>query len=102
MGPSGAGKSSLLDILAGRKRVGTITGTVRINGTAMTPAALRAVSGYVTQDDAALPAMLTVRECIYFHARLRLGPDAANDSSESPNAMLGGHNDCVPTAVYRG
>jgi ABC-type uncharacterized transport system ATPase subunit len=32
MGPSGAGKSTLMDILAGRKSVGHLTGEVLVNG----------------------------------------------------------------------
>jgi ABC-type multidrug transport system ATPase subunit len=32
MGPSGAGKSTLMDILAGRKSVGNLTGSVNVNG----------------------------------------------------------------------
>jgi alpha-D-ribose 1-methylphosphonate 5-triphosphate synthase subunit PhnL len=32
MGPSGAGKSTLMDILAGRKSVGNLTGSVMVNG----------------------------------------------------------------------
>eukprot|EP00882_Tetradesmus_deserticola_P021972 GHRQ01023833.1.p2 GENE.GHRQ01023833.1~~GHRQ01023833.1.p2 ORF type:complete len:118 (-),score=39.96 GHRQ01023833.1:895-1248(-) len=32
MGPSGAGKSTLMDILAGRKSVGNLTGSVLVNG----------------------------------------------------------------------
>lgn len=32
LGPSGAGKTSLLDILAGRKTVGAITGSITLNG----------------------------------------------------------------------
>ena len=31
-GPSGAGKSTMLDILAMRKTVGTITGQILVNG----------------------------------------------------------------------
>lgn len=32
MGPSGAGKSTLMDILAGRKSVGNLTGAVLVDG----------------------------------------------------------------------
>lgn len=38
MGPSGAGKTSLLDCLAGRKTVGDVSGTVRVNGEPITMA----------------------------------------------------------------
>jgi ABC-type multidrug transport system ATPase subunit len=34
MGPSGAGKTTFIDIIAQRKTVGTITGSVLVNGKA--------------------------------------------------------------------
>jgi len=71
MGPSGAGKTSLLDCLAGRKTVGAVTGSIRLNGRSMTATELRQLSGYVVQDDI-LPAHLTVRECLDFQAKLRV------------------------------
>ena len=72
MGSSGAGKTSLLDVLAGRKYQGRITGTIYVNGRAMTGRQMREVSGYVVQEDI-LPSMLTVIEHLKFHAHLRLG-----------------------------
>jgi ATP-binding cassette subfamily G (WHITE) protein 2 len=88
MGPSGAGKTSLLDCLAGRKTVGVVTGSVRINGRAMTPKQLRLLSGYVVQEDI-LPPMLSVRECLDFQARLRV-PSKGNGHAPSRrvNAVL--------------
>jgi ABC-type lipoprotein export system ATPase subunit len=86
MGPSGAGKTSLLDVLAGRKTVGTVTGAVRINGRAMTPREMRLLSGYVVQEDI-LPPMLTVRECLDFQARLRV-PAGGGGPSARVEAVL--------------
>eukprot|EP00179_Madagascaria_erythrocladioides_P008346 CAMPEP_0198309828 /NCGR_PEP_ID=MMETSP1450-20131203/2080_1 /TAXON_ID=753684 ORGANISM="Madagascaria erythrocladiodes, Strain CCMP3234" /NCGR_SAMPLE_ID=MMETSP1450 /ASSEMBLY_ACC=CAM_ASM_001115 /LENGTH=853 /DNA_ID=CAMNT_0044012607 /DNA_START=34 /DNA_END=2591 /DNA_ORIENTATION=+ len=70
MGASGAGKTSLLNLLAGRAS-GVGTGSVRINGDRFSTSQLRALSGYVMQDDL-LSAELTVRESLMFVARLRL------------------------------
>ena len=71
IGPSGAGKSTHLGVLAGRKAHGTVGGSVRLNGARASPAARRALVGYVTQDDV-LPGTSTVAEYLHFHAQLRL------------------------------
>jgi ABC-type cobalamin/Fe3+-siderophores transport system ATPase subunit len=65
---------------AGRKTVGTVTGQVRLNGKAMTPAQLRLLSGYVVQDDI-LPGLLSVKECLEFQAKLRVPGSAATRAS---------------------
>jgi ABC-type multidrug transport system fused ATPase/permease subunit len=88
MGPSGAGKTSLLDCLAGRKSVGTVTGEVRLNGCALHPHELRRLTGYVLQDDV-LPAMLTVRECLEFQAKLRMPEAPAMPGAAAREAALG-------------
>jgi ABC-type multidrug transport system ATPase subunit/ABC-type multidrug transport system permease subunit len=75
MGPSGAGKTTLLDILAHRKKRGTVTGSVLIDGKEI-DTSFRRKSGYVFQDDI-LMGTLTVRECLTFAANLRL-PDAVS------------------------
>jgi ABC-type multidrug transport system ATPase subunit len=56
-----------------RKRSGTITGEVHLNGWAQDPVSFRRCSGYVEQFDVQSPE-LTVRETILFSARLRLDP----------------------------
>ncbi len=71
MGPSGGGKSTLLDILAQKNKSGKRTGTVKVGGENLSPAALRSITGYVDQEDILLPSM-TVRESIAFSAKLRL------------------------------
>jgi ABC-type cobalamin/Fe3+-siderophores transport system ATPase subunit len=49
LGPSGAGKSSLLDILACRKATGSISGSLLLNGVAVTRAAYSRRIAYVPQ-----------------------------------------------------
>lgn len=84
LGPSGAGKSSLLDLLAGRKRLGEgrATGSVSLaffgdtvgDGELRGGAeAVRRIGGYVSQEDV-LPGTLTCYEHLMFHARLRMPP----------------------------
>ncbi|KAG5190217.1 P-loop containing nucleoside triphosphate hydrolase protein, partial [Tribonema minus] len=85
MGASGAGKTTLLELLAGRKHGcggaaaaegGRASGAIALNGAAAAPAHVRAIAGYVAQDDV-LPAALTVCEHLAFHAALRLPPELA-------------------------
>ncbi|KAF9223816.1 hypothetical protein BS17DRAFT_802314, partial [Gyrodon lividus] len=71
MGASGSGKSSLLDILAHRSKLGTVTGPILINGRPVTPSQVRRVSGYVDQEDT-LMGTLTVYETVLYSALLRL------------------------------
>ena len=69
MGPSSAGKTLLLDILAGRKNVGIITGQVLMDG--VVPGfAFQRGTAYAEQLDA-LEATSTVREAFRFSAQLR-------------------------------
>ncbi|KAK2077910.1 hypothetical protein QBZ16_003778 [Prototheca wickerhamii] len=71
MGASGAGKTTLMDVLAGRKTEGLITGDIRINGYPKQDATLARVMGYVEQVDIHLPQS-TVLESLEFSAALRL------------------------------
>lgn len=70
LGPSGAGKTSFLDILAGRKNIGKITGDVLFNGQVRQKNFQR-IAGYVLQDEK-LIGTLTVREHLTFVALLKL------------------------------
>ena len=70
MGPSGCGKTTLLDVLAGRKTAGTISGEVLYGGAAPTAGALRQRVGYVEQKDT-LCDILTVREMLSYTAALK-------------------------------
>ncbi|CAN1288605.1 ABC transporter G family member 1 [Linum perenne] len=83
MGPSGSGKSTLLDALAGR--LGSRTqqmGEILINGRKETLA--YGTSAYVTQDDT-LMKTLTVREAVYYSARLQL-PDSMSAADKTQRA----------------
>ena len=71
IGPSGCGKTTFIDVLAGRKSTGVLSGTVRVNGVPHSPAELNQRVGYVLQDEV-LPGTATVREFLLFHAALRL------------------------------
>eukprot|EP00741_Cyanophora_paradoxa_P000196 tig00000402_g190.t1 len=70
MGPSGGGKTTLLDVLAGRKTGGKISGGVLLNGRER-DASFRRLTGYVEQFDLLLETQ-TVREAVQFCALTRL------------------------------
>jgi len=63
-----------------------VTGQVRLNGKAMSPAQLRLLSGYVVQEDI-LPGLLSVRECIEFQAQLRV-PGSMAQRAQRVDAVL--------------
>jgi len=70
LGPSGAGKTSFLDILAGRKNVGKVSGHVLVNGQPR-PRYFQRISGYVMQDEK-MVGTYTVFEQLMYVAELRL------------------------------
>ena len=70
MGPSGSSKTTLLDVLAGRKTVGDISGTLRFAGHPASRTFLRRYTGYVEQFDTLL-ANLTVAEMLMYTAELK-------------------------------
>lgn len=70
MGPSGSSKTTLLDVLAGRKTVGSTTGTLRFAGHVATHTFLRRYTGYVEQFDTLLDN-LTVYEMLLYTAELK-------------------------------
>jgi ABC-type multidrug transport system ATPase subunit/pSer/pThr/pTyr-binding forkhead associated (FHA) protein len=78
LGPSGAGKSTLMDALNGFRPAGQ--GKVLLNDRSLYEylAVLRSLIGYLPQDDI-LHRSLTVRECLFYSARLRL-PDDHSDA----------------------
>ncbi len=51
MGESGAGKTTLMDVLAGRKTVGSIAGDIRINGYPKDDESFNRVAGYGWGED---------------------------------------------------
>ncbi|KAI0692220.1 hypothetical protein BC835DRAFT_1508901 [Cytidiella melzeri] len=69
LGPSGAGKTTLIEILAGKNKVGRMNGEVEFPVTGS--CSREPTVGFVPQQDI-LPATLTVHEAILFAARLRL------------------------------
>ncbi|SPO30326.1 related to ADP1 - ABC transporter [Ustilago trichophora] len=77
LGPSGAGKTSLVEILAGRYKIGRVSGTIRAIKASLEseagPTSSRLAIGFVDQEDA-LPAFSTVREALQMAADLSL-PD---------------------------
>ncbi|KAH3674878.1 hypothetical protein WICPIJ_009448 [Wickerhamomyces pijperi] len=79
MGESGAGKTTLLNVLSQRIDFGTITGDFLVNGKPL-DATFNRSTGYVQQQDLHL-AELTVRESLYFAARLRR-PKSVPDSEK--------------------
>jgi ABC-type multidrug transport system ATPase subunit len=74
LGPSGAGKSTLMDALNGARPAQK--GCVHLNAANLYDEfdSLRALIGYLPQEDI-LHRQLTVRECLYYSARLRLPDD---------------------------
>lgn len=77
MGPSGSGKTSLLNSMAGRLKDDFSTrykmlGTMTFNGLAPSEDVVHSICSFVTQDDDALLASLTVRETLRYAAGLRL------------------------------
>ncbi|KAH0449837.1 hypothetical protein IEQ34_020529 [Dendrobium chrysotoxum] len=71
MGVSGAGKTTLMDVLAGRKTVGYIDGSIFVNGYPKKQKTFARVSGYCEQNDIHSPHV-TVYESIIYSAWLRL------------------------------
>jgi ABC-type multidrug transport system ATPase subunit/ABC-type multidrug transport system permease subunit len=85
MGPSGSGKTTLLNMLTGRTAsyLG-FTGGMKLNGFDIPPQFLSKITSYVVQEDSVLIPTLTVRETLFFQARLRLDPSR---HSQIPNII---------------
>jgi ABC-type multidrug transport system ATPase subunit len=69
--PHTTGKTTLLDVLAGRKTGGSVTGDITLNGYAKEQRSFARVAGYVEQMDTHSP-VVTVREAVDFSATMRL------------------------------
>ncbi len=81
LGPSGAGKTSLVDILAGRAKTGTTSGTVSL----LSAATFQGVQqqrkvAFVDQEDV-LPPFSTVREALEMAAQLSLPENVPRTSA---------------------
>ena len=88
LGPSGCGKTSFLDILAGRKTLGTVSGDVFLNGRSLDMEERRRCIGYVTQEDV-LQGSATAWEVLAFHAALRMPVGTtAIERSRAVDSML--------------
>merc|ERR1719181_2613906 len=70
MGPSGAGKTTLVSVVLGRAK-GARTGDILVNGRPCETETMRMVATLTPQDDIMLPD-LTVRQTLYYMARLRI------------------------------
>ena len=88
LGPSGCGKTSFLDIIAGRKTLGTVSGDVYLNGRSLNVEERRRCIGYVTQEDV-LQGSATAWEVLAFHAALRMPVGTtAIERSHAVDSML--------------
>ncbi|XP_052300205.1 pleiotropic drug resistance protein 1-like isoform X3 [Citrus sinensis] len=79
MGVSGAGKTTLMDVLAGRKTGGYITGSIKISGYPKKHETFARISGYCEQNDIHSP-FVTVHESLAFSAWLRLAPEVDSET----------------------
>lgn len=100
MGPSGSGKSTLLDALSSRLASNAfLSGTILLNG--RKEKLSFGTAAYVTQDDN-LIGTLTVRETIWYSARLRL-PDKMSRSDKralvESTIVAMGLQDCADTVI---
>ena len=78
MGPSGAGKTSLMEVISGQSKSGTVTGKLYLNGNIVDIDTIKEISGFVFQDDVILSTM-TVTEALYMSALLRLPKEITNE-----------------------
>ncbi|KAJ4718242.1 Pleiotropic drug resistance ABC transporter [Melia azedarach] len=81
MGVSGAGKTTLMDVLAGRKTGGYITGNITISGYPKKQETFARISGYCEQNDIHSPHV-TVYESLLYSAWLRLSQDVDSETKK--------------------
>lgn len=107
MGPSGSGKTSLLQSLAQRLESSwsskyRASGTLLLNGAVPASNVMKSVASFVTQDDDALMAELTVRETLRFAAGLRL-PSSMSKAEKLQRAedvlLRMGLKDCADNVI---
>ncbi|KAH9724816.1 ABC transporter G family member 40 [Citrus sinensis] len=79
MGVSGAGKTTLMDVLAGRKTGGYITGNITISGYPKKQETFTRISGYCEQNDIHSP-LVTVYESLLYSAWLRLRTEVDSET----------------------
>ncbi|PWN31519.1 P-loop containing nucleoside triphosphate hydrolase protein [Meira miltonrushii] len=83
MGPSGAGKSTLLDLISGR--VKATSGTISWSSKNVEHG--RTIASYVEQHDSLL-GVLTVRETLYFSAKLSMPHDTPDEEVKERTKMV--------------
>ncbi|RLN98073.1 hypothetical protein BBJ28_00023679, partial [Nothophytophthora sp. Chile5] len=88
MGSSGAGKTTLMDVIAGRKTSGKITGKILLNGYEANDLAIRRCTGYCEQMDVHSEAS-TIREALTFSSFLR------QDSTVSDEKKFDSVTECI-------
>ncbi|KAI5960485.1 hypothetical protein CANMA_003997 [Candida margitis] len=105
MGPSGSGKSTCLNYLSNRldRSASFIpSGDIKVNGVQdISRSELSCISAYVTQHDSSLISNLTVRETLYYQAKLRLPLDQHSSIPRIVNKLIRqtGLVDCADTLV---
>lgn len=81
MGVTGSGKTTLMDVLAGRKTRGYITGNITISGYPKKQETFTRISGYCEQNDIHSP-YVTVYESLLYSAWLRLSSEVNSKTRE--------------------
>lgn len=105
MGPSGSGKTTLLNYLSNRLSRNSkfvSLGSIRLNGMQdISRDQLSRISAYVTQHDSSLIEQLTVRETLYYQAKLRLPLDKHKSIPTIINKLIRqtGLLDCADTLI---
>ncbi|KAK6457889.1 ATP-dependent ABC transporter [Scheffersomyces xylosifermentans] len=105
MGPSGSGKTTLLNYLSSRLSKSSTyasNGQIQFNNYQdITPEELAKVSAYVTQHDNSLIHNLTVRETLYYQAKLRLPVEEHAQIPNIINSLIRttGLTDCAETLI---
>ncbi|CAK4652151.1 unnamed protein product [Aphanomyces euteiches] len=79
MGSTGASKTTLMDVIAGRKKAGKITGEILLNGYPATDLALQRCTGYCEQMDIHSDSA-TFREALTFSAMLRQPSEVSTEA----------------------
>ncbi|ODV77493.1 ABC transporter family protein [Suhomyces tanzawaensis NRRL Y-17324] len=105
MGPSGSGKTTLLNYISRRLSGGSKfnkSGEILLNEhQPISSHELAKISSYVSQHDNSLIANLTVRETLYFQAKLRLPPEDLPRITTIVNTLIRkiGLMDCADTVI---
>ncbi|CUM48721.1 unnamed protein product [Debaryomyces tyrocola] len=105
MGPSGGGKTTLLNFLSNRLSKDSkfkSNGYIKLNDSQyITNKELSLISAYVSQQDNSLISSLTVRETLYYQAKLRISHEEHHKIPVIINTLIRtmGLNDCAETLI---